>query len=423
MDVKKSLGLIAALCLLNFGCDSDERPEGTATFEKPDSSDPCDDQRIAGQYLVHWKSGEKTIVESQSDEAFEAHFMAENQAEILRAEPHFYIEVKPRVSVARADFQAKGYGGDLNWGARSISAPEVWAKGITGQGVLVAVIDSGVQLSHPELESQFFVKEEEIINGIDDDDNGYIDDRIGYDFASDSHQVLDHTGHGTHVSGIIAASHDEGSVLGVAPGAKILPLSFISSDGRGSTFDAIRAVRYAALSGAKVINASWGGSQCSLELQAEIEILREKNVLFVSAAGNSGQDISRYPEYPAVFPLDNLLTVGASTFDHYTAGFSNFGALVDVVAPGAFILSTFPEEFETVDADEQKDGVQELDGTSMATPFVAGAAALLWSAQPEASYKEIIEALLESVDAGFYDVASRGQINVNKAMEYMQNPQ
>ncbi len=408
MDVKKLSPLI--LFFLIISCNKREPANTGAQFNKSTETG-CEENQIENEYLVRWKSGKITIEKSQSEDEFVGDFLERNQDEILSAEPHYRIQLSPNSELSQKD-----WGGSKNWGIDAIEAKVAWNKSLETEEIIVAVIDSGMDTTHPEFQNILAINEKEEINGIDDDGNGLIDDRMGYDFVSDSAEVKDYTGHGTHIVGVIAAQHDVGEILGVAPRAKILPLNFIGGNGGGTVLGAILAIQYAERRGAKVINASWGGSVCSLSLKDQIESLAQSNILFVAAAGNSGSNLDQFPEYPAAFILDNMITVGASTFDNKTAGFSNFGQRVDIMAPGANIFSTYPMEF---DNDGTEDGIFSLNGTSMSAPFVTGAAALLWQYYPNASYIEIKQALLLGSSPGPYPVSTRSLLNIRLALQKM----
>ncbi len=409
MDVVKTL-LLSLFLLAVVACGSDENTSSQDQFKKSQKPS-CQNREIKGEYLVHWKSGQISIVNSENEKKFVDGYLKNHKEEIVAAEPHYRIQISPQELIQQRD-----WGGGVNWGTEAIEAQNLWDKGLSNEEIVVAVIDSGVNVEHPQLVSAIYENKNETLNGVDDDNNGYVDDVGGYNFVNNSPHLNDYTGHGTHVAGVIAAQHAEGRIKGVAPNVKILPLAFIDQRGGGDIQKALNAIRYASQMGAKVINASWGGNSCSSLMEQEIEKLAEKGILFVTAAGNSGNDITILPEYPAAFVLDNMITVGASTFDAKTAGFSNYGLLVHLVAPGANIASTYPPEFDT---DGSLDGVATLNGTSMATPFVAGAAALLWSLKPDASYTEIKEALVQGVVEGPYPVLTRGQLNIRQSYEIL----
>lgn len=410
MDVVRILVLASLLVLA--ACDSRKEASGTGQFIKAEKK-LCGSQHIQGEYLVHWVSGEVSVVHSDSEESFVEDFLEENKEQILKAEPHYQLfSVTPTEELSQRD-----WGGWTNWGVEAIEVEELWGRADVSEDVIVAVIDSGLDLGHPELQGAIATNEDDPINGIDDDGNGLIDDYQGFNFYNKSGEVTDYTGHGTHVSGIIAAQHDVGKILGVAPKVKILPLPFIGSNGGGGVGSAVQAIQYASQRGAKVINASWGGSNCSTILQDSIAGLAAQDILFVAAAGNSGNNLELSPEYPAAFDISNLITVGASTYDEKTASFSNYGTGVDLMAPGANISSTYPSQFDT---DGIFDGTTILNGTSMATPFVAGAAALLWSIKPQASYLDIKMAILNGVRPGPYRVETRGQLNLKQALEHLE---
>ncbi|PWU17081.1 MAG: alkaline serine protease, partial [Bdellovibrio sp.] len=177
--------------------------------------------------------------------------------------------------------------------------------------------------------------------------------------------------------------------------------------GAGDTGGAIQALNYAAARGAKIINASWGGPTCSNILQATIENLSEQGLLIVVAAGNDGNDLDTMPEYPAVDQVPGQITVAAIRSSGFMDVYSNTSFnFVHIAAPGTGILSTVIDH-----------GTALMSGTSMATPFVSGAAALLWGLRPQATAADIKSALLKSVDTGPYRVSSQGRLNVRKAVD------
>ncbi len=239
--------------------------------------------------------------------------------------------------------------------------------------IVVAVIDDGVDFSHPELADRAWVNPGEAgplaTNGIDDDGNGFIDDVNGWDFCNDDATLHDagQDGHGTHVTGTIAASLNGSGVVGVAPGIKIMALKFLDdSDACGFDSMALDAIDYAASFGVPIINASWGGEGASSVLDLAIG---ESNALFVAAAGNSNANIDVGAGFfPAGSKKPNVLSVAAIDQRGNRAAFSNYGSTsVDIGAPGTNILSSYPG------------GYAWIAGTSMAAPHVSGVAALVAS--------------------------------------------
>lgn len=299
-----------------------------------------------------------------------------------------------------------------------IDAPETWEAVTGSRDVVVAVIDTGIDYTHPDLWANMWTNPGEIAgNGIDDDGNGFVDDVYGYDFANGDSDPMDDEGHGTHVAGIIAAAGNNGQgVAGVNWVGSLMALKFLDEEGSGTTSDAVLAVNYATLMrtaygiNVRVTNNSWGGGNFSQALHDAIQAAGDAGILFVVAAGNEGADLDRQPRYPPAYQLSNIVVVAATDRNDQLARFSNFGAgTVDLAAPGVGIYSTTPG-----------DHYAWFDGTSMATPYVAGTAALLWSAVPNATAAEVRSALLGGVDRlpsleGL--VASAGRLNARGALD------
>jgi subtilisin family serine protease len=255
-----------------------------------------------------------------------------------------------------------------------ISAVNAWDVFTGSAAVVVGVIDTGVDYNHPDLASNIFINVNEIPdNGIDDDNNGYIDDVRGWDFVNDDNDPMDDNGHGTHCSGTIGAVGDNGmGVAGVTWDVQIMPLKFLSGGGSGSTADAIDAIEYATMMGVDLTSNSWGGGGFSEAMRLAIEDAGNNNILFVAAAGNSGSDNDASPHYPSSYAENNVIAVAATDHNDDLADFSSYGATsVDLAAPGDEIYSTFPGN-----------SYGTLSGTSMATPHVAGALALVYGRFP-----------------------------------------
>ena len=306
------------------------------------------------------------------------------------------------------------FDGSLLWGLARIQAPVAWTRTEGSTDVVVAVIDTGVDTSHPDLAENVWRNTDEIPgNGVDDDGNGYPDDVNGWDFVNGDPTPNDDVAHGTHVAGTIGAVGGDGGIVGVSPNVRIMALKTLSPYG-GTTSGNIKAIDYARRNGARVINASWGSYGYSNALRDAVARAGEAGVLFVAAAGNGDQygrglDADSSPMFPASYDLPNIVSVAASGGNDGLVSFSNYGAVtVDLVAPGADIASTVPGGEYAY-----------MDGTSMAAPHVAGAAALVLAAAPELSVGRLRDALLETVDpvSSLEDrVATGGRLNVNRAV-------
>lgn len=257
--------------------------------------------------------------------------------------------------------------------------------------VIVAVIDSGCDLNHPDLSSRRWRNENEICgDGIDNDGNGYIDDCYGWDWVdkdNDPSPALG-SGHGTAAAGIIGAeSGNSIGIAGLCESCRIMCLRFINAS-EGKVSDQVSAIDYAARMGARISNNSYGGYGFS---NLEYEVIRRARTyghLFISSAGNNGHntDLPQYEHTPSVYNLDNILAVGASTPTGTKATFSNYGiSTVDIFAPGTKIVTT-----------ETGGGYSVVSGTSFAAPMAAGAAGLLWSHFPDLTYIQIIELLIQN---------------------------
>ncbi len=300
------------------------------------------------------------------------------------------------------------------WGMAKISAPAAWDVTTGGSGVLVAVSDTGVDCTHPDLAPNCWTNPNEIAgNGIDDDNNGFVDDTRGWDFANNDNNPADDGSHGTHVAGTIGAAGNDGKgVVGVSWSPKIVGVKFLGANG-GTLWNGAQTVSYAAKIGARVVNASWGclGASCYASYMVDaLNALNAKGGVFIAAAGNNNRnnnDVS--PTYPANYANPNVIAVAATDSNDNLASFTNIGATkVHLAAPGVGVLSSVPGG-----------GYASYNGTSMAAPHVAGAAALYFALRPTATVAELKTNLLASVDkiAGLNGmVASGGRLNVHRLL-------
>ncbi|MBC87261.1 MAG: hypothetical protein CL677_08795 [Bdellovibrionaceae bacterium] len=299
-----------------------------------------------------------------------------------------------------------------------VSAPLAWNQS-QGEGVVIAIIDSGVNYNHPALHQNIAINEGEIPNnGLDDDHNGYVDDVVGYDFNNSDSYPFDDNGHGTHVAGLAASP-----VLGIAPKAKILPIKVLNALG-GDQASLAGAIYYAVDRKVDVINLSLGnyGQPHSFVMRA-IRYAQSSGVTVVAAAGNghpyTGQSINtdQMPNYPSALPYDNIIAVAASSKTKFITSYSNYGKVsVDISAPGG------DEDNPLVSAamaNPQGLLLEAMSGTSMASPVVAGAVALVKSARPDLSPSQIKSLLMKTGDTQtqLQDLTVSGkELNVQRAL-------
>jgi len=339
------------------------------------------------------------------------------------------------------------------WGLFQIEAPRAWESS-QGEGIVVAVIDTGIDIEHPDLAGNVWRNQGEIpSNGIDDDGNGFTDDTYGWDFTtcvqtsntgscpepkSPGNDVVDYQSHGTHVAGTIAAVGGNGiGIVGVAPMAQVMAVKGMDKSGVGPNSELAEAIVYAAENGADIINASWSGPRSSA-IQAAVEYATEEfDVVFVAAAGNHGASLQS-----GVFPanLDAAIAVGSTThYDEATPG-SNFGGALDLTAPGGggdepidvprpdrSILSLRAHDASLIRTEfVVEDSYLRAAGTSMSAAYVSGAAALVRGRYPHFDRLQVRQALLNGADdlgaVGWDPQFGYGRVNVARAMQRDQIP-
>lgn len=291
-----------------------------------------------------------------------------------------------------------------------IDAPEAWDLSTGSSDIVVAVLDSGVDYNHEDLNANMWRNSGEIPgNGIDDDGNGYVDDYYGIDATNNSGDPMDDDGHGTHASGSIAAVGNNGiGVTGICWNCKIMALRFLSSDG-GSISDEVECIQYAVNHGVKIISGSFGEYSFSQSEKNAIDAARNFGVLFIFATGNDGENNETRPHYPSSNDSENIIAVGVSDRFDQLVSWSDYGiTTVDIVAPGDEILSTVLDNAYQVES-----------GASMATPHVAGLAALLKSYNPSLTWLDIKNLILDNGDkipTAEGKIVTGSRINAYKAL-------
>ncbi|MEZ5276783.1 MAG: S8 family serine peptidase [Opitutaceae bacterium] len=293
-----------------------------------------------------------------------------------------------------------------------MDAPEGWEIRSSAPDVVVAIVDTGIHLTHEDLQPNLWVNPGEIpANGLDDDGNGVIDDVHGFDAIKGSALEGDPEGHGTLVAGVIGAVGNNGKgIAGVAWKVKLMGARFLDQNGTGATSDAIKAIDYAVANGAGLINNSWGGAGHTYALEDALKRAGKAGVLSVTAAGNSHRSIGAIPTYPAAFDLPDQVVVAAVDDSDTLATFSNFSSsLVHLAAPE----SAFSTDYNSVSS------YAIFHGTSAAAPYVTGTAALLFAHLPDATASSVTARILSTVEVRASlnpYVATGGRLNIHRAL-------
>jgi len=353
------------------------------------------------------------------------------------------------------------------WGLSATAASTAWDTTTGSATVVVADIDTGVDYTHPDLYQNIWINQNEIpaavkktlvdadkdglitfydlnaaankgkvmdvnknghidaadlltkgryggwSDGVDNGKNGYADDIVGWDFANNDNNPFDYDGHGTHTAGTIAATGNNGTgVTGVNWKVSLMAVKIFDDQGNSASANAIAAaIRYSANNGARVSNNSWGGGSYSSAIYSAVAYAQSKGQIFVAAAGNDSMntDNSRYGNWPANFDLDNVISVAATTSTGSLASYSNYGTTnVDIAAPGSSVLSTWTGG-----------GYKSISGTSMATPHVTGAIALMLASNSKLTAAQIKSRLIAGADQSAALVnksVSGGELNIANAI-------
>ena len=432
MDKRRSKALMAMLLAISIFLT-------TGVYGAPVSADegspfakgsfPSDARYVPNRIVVKFKDGLSSAYVAQLHASQGTTVIAEIPelgVQILSVPPG-EVETKiaafkadPSVEYAEPDYIAQPayepndpyYGDGTQWGPQKIFAPQAWGLSKGDSNVVIAVLDWGVDLDHPDLASDMWTNPGEIPdNGIDDDGNGYIDDVYGWDFANDDNDPQDDYYHGTHVAGIAAAATDNGvGVAGVGFNSRIMAVKVgDGTTGKARYSDIADGITYAADNGAKVINLSLGANVWSSYMQSAVDYAWGAGCVLVGAAGNNNSSL---PFFPAAY--DNVIGVSSTDQNDVRASSSNYGSYISVAAPGVSIYSTCWYN------DDPAYTYYSLSGTSMSAPHVAGLAGLLFAQdgnRSNATVRSLIESTADDLgDAGWDQYYGYGRINAYKAL-------
>ena len=386
--------------LFSYGCSENENK-----ILEPETI-RCQRTKLEKQFIVHWKNKESTLLHTQQDDDI-SQFIKLNDPKILFIEPNYLLARDAQPVNAAFNVVARPASGvhDL------IQTEFMWRRGFLGQNIVVAVIDTGINLNHPQLRNHLAVNEIESMfqrNGIDDDANGFVDDIFGWNFVNNQTESIDEHGHGTAMAGIITGSTNRRPSLSMAPLAKILAVDFMNETG-GTEFHAQQAMAYAISRKVHIINNSWS-INCSELLKQAFLTWKNENVIFVNAAGNSPIDVVLNEIVPSSLDLPNSINVGSLDEFGNKSTYSGYGLTVKIFAPGEFIPTIYPSSGLNLSV--------ATSGTSVSAAIVSGAAALLWSAFPEASAVQIVGLLTVSANQ---EPASQQVLDLKKAMNLGNN--
>jgi YD repeat-containing protein len=355
---------------------------------------------------------EKLVLEPRQDvEALTEQLRQDAAVEFV--EPNFIItkaQAVPDDAQFGQQWALRNEGQSGGAAGADINAIAAWQSTTGKPTTVIAVIDSGIDFSHPDLNGNQWTNPTERVNKHDDDRNGYVNDLHGWDWVKDTGEVRDEQGHGTAVAGVIAAQgNNQTGISGVMWRASLMSLRVLDASGTGDVASAVEAIDYAVAMGAQIINCSWGTSEPSQALRDAIHRAAGRGIVVVASAGNDGRDLDSVGYYPAAFDLPNLISVAATDSQDHLAGWSNRGATrVSVAAPGVDVLTT-----------RMGGGYQTLSGSSLAAPFVSGIAGLVKTQRPFLKANATREAILSNVRSSAElsgKVSSGGIVNAGGAL-------
>jgi len=408
-----------------------------ANAQKLCDASKCDQGNYSSEILVQYR-GDDEIQKIQTKSALdfqEKILKAKNNPEVIRVEPNYYYQ---------AAFIPNDPEIEKQWYLKKINAYQAWDRVDVRGDYVIAIIDSGVQIDHPDLASNIWYNSGEILdNGIDDDGNGFIDDIYGWDFVTDAADPNPHfTGeedneigliHGTFVAGVAAArANNKIGVSGVVPRARLMSLRALNNKGEGRVYDVVRAIDYAIKMQADIINLSFVGFGYSQSLANAIQRAYQAGIMIVAAAGNEegeggGYNLDETPLYPACHDGDENMVIGVGATDSMDqkTSFSSHGHCIDINAPGLRFFSTTiyapNQEINNKYFTKYYDGY--WSGTSMATPIISGALALIQEAHPNLTQGALKNILFDSaknissLNPNFIGKIGRGRVNLDRAIE------
>lgn len=354
----------------------------------------CNDQQVENQFIAHWHGKPPSLIHEEKIEDFIKRY--ENELDFV--EPNYKIKLNPRPEGTAVNFTLSS--ADI---LDKIGAALAWDNGYLGSNILVAVVDSGIDIENPYLSRNIYVNNGEVPgNGIDDDENGFVDDVNGWNFANNTPSIVDEIGHGTSVAGIISGRGVNGETLAIAPRAKILPVDIISGY-YGTEYDAKRGVDYAVQMNARIVNNSWSIT-CSKYLADAFESYEDRNVIFVNSAGNIHQDVYERRLMLASLMFPNFLNVGSTTLHGNLSSFSGYGRSVNIWAPG--------EQIPVLTRSAMFDSSSEASGTSISAAVVSGSVAVIWGAYPGSSASSIVSRVIRTAQK----IENRNIVSIDRAL-------